>query len=360
MAKPGGAAPAGSITLEILREHSPVVGLVLLYCVAGYVTEAVAGLPRRMDNVWFETTYQVYPILALLALPFAFAAYRWQLRDDQGRWIPGLRGWRTALGVGGPGLFTAPRLSGVVVAAVIMPLFLNTYGSWKGMIPDLHPFALDRAFTDLDRLLHLGRLPWELLQPALGHPAVTRAIDVLYILWLPINAGVLVWQGWSRRDVRSRFFLSYLLIYIVLGTAGAIALSSAGPCYYEAVTGRPSPYAPLMGYLAALDAEQPLIALRVQRTLWENYATGQNMPFVGISAMPSVHVAVAVLFALLGWRTSSWLGWIFTIYAGVILVGSVHLGWHYAVDGYVSIAGALAIWALVGVLPGRHRRAAHP
>jgi len=360
MAKPGGAAPAGSNTLEILREHSPVVGLVLLYCVAGYVTEAAAGLPSRMDNVWFETTYQVYPILALLALPFAFAAHRWQLRDEQGRWIPGLRGWRTALGVVRPGFFTASRLSGVVVAAMIMPLFLNTYGSWKGMIPDLHPFALDQAFTDLDRLLHLGRLPWELLQPALGHPVVTRTIDVLYILWLPINAGVLVWQGWSRRGVRSRFFLSYLLIYIVLGTAGAIALSSAGPCYFEAVTGRPSPYAALMGYLTTLDAEQPIIALRVQRTLWENYATGQNMPFVGISAMPSVHVAVAVLFALLGWRTSSWLGWLFTIYAGVILVGSVHLGWHYAVDGYVSIAGALAIWALVGALPGRHGRAAHP
>src|SRR5687767_10422465 len=89
MAGPDGASPTGSITLDILREHSPVVGVVLLYCLAGYAAEAAAGLPRRMDNVWFETTYQVYPILALLALPFAFAAYRWQLRDAQGRWIPG-------------------------------------------------------------------------------------------------------------------------------------------------------------------------------------------------------------------------------------------------------------------------------
>lgn len=359
-AAPGGAAPTGPMTLEILREHSPIVGLVLVYCLAGYVTEAAAGLPRRMENLWFQTTYQVYPILALLALPFAFAAHRWRLRDDQGRWIPGWMGWRTALGGIGSGFFTPSRLSGVLVTAVIMPLFLNTYGSWKGMIPDLHPFALDQAFSDLDRLLHWGRLPWELLQPALGRAAVTRTIDVLYILWLPINAGVLVWQGWSRGGLRSRFFLSYILIYILLGTAGAIALSTAGPCYYEAVTGRASPYSPLMSYLAALDAEQPLIALRVQHTLWENYATGQNMPFVGISAMPSVHVAVAVLFALLGWRTSSWLGWIFTVYAGVILVGSVHLGWHYAVDGYVSIAGALAIWAVVGALPRRHGRATHP
>jgi hypothetical protein len=355
----GTPRPTGAITQGILREHSPVVGLVLAYCLAGYLTEAAVGLPRRMENVWFETTYQVYPILALLALPFAFAGHRWQLRDYQGRWVPGLTGWRVALGGTGSGFFTASRLSGVLVTAVIMPLFLNTYGSWKGMIPDLHPFALDPTLTELDRLLHLGRLPWELLQPALGHPMVTRAIDVIYILWLPINAGVLVWQGWSRREVRSQFFLSYILIYIVLGTAGAIMLSTAGPCYYEGVTGRASPYSPLMNYLTSLDAEQPIIALRVQRTLWENYVTGQNMPFVGISAMPSVHVAVAVLFALLGWRASYWLGSIFTIYAGVILVGSVHLGWHYAVDGYVSIAGALVIWAVVGALLRRHGRAAH-
>jgi hypothetical protein len=353
--EPDTPGPVGSEALGILREHAPILGLTLVYCLAGYLVETIAGLPRRMENVWFQTTYQVYPLLSLVALPFALAAHRWRIRDAHGRWIPGVAGWRTALGSSGPGFFTASRVAGVVVTAVIMPLFLNTYGSWKGMIPDLHPFSLDGPLTDLERALHLGWLPWELLQPVLGHPGVTRTLDVLYILWLPLNGGVLVWQGWSRGPDRSRFFLSYLLIYILLGTGGAIALSAAGPCYYEAVTGRPSPYAPLMQYLTALDAQQPVIALRVQHTLWENYARSLNMPFVGISAMPSVHVAVAVLFALLGWRTSRWLGWMLTGFAGVVLVGSVHLGWHYALDGYVSIAGALAIWATVGALLGRRR-----
>jgi hypothetical protein len=175
-------------------------------------------------------------------------------------------------------------------------------------------------------------------------------IDVLYILWLPLNAGMIIWQGWSpRRDVRRRFFLTYVLVYILLGTAAAIALSAAGPCYYAGVTDDPSPYRPLMDYLKGLDATQPLIAVRVQHTLWENYASGSNMPFVGISAMPSVHVAVAVLFAITGWQTARWLGWLLTGYAAVILVGSVHLGWHYAVDGYAGMAGALGIWTVVGI-----------
>jgi uncharacterized membrane protein len=67
-----------------------------------------------------------------------------------------------------------------------------------------------------------------------------------------------------------------------------------------------------------------------------------------------------VLFALVGWRTSRLLGWLFTAYACVILIGSVHLGWHYAVDGYFSIAGALLIWAGVRLLLRRFGRVALP
>lgn len=343
---------------QALDEHGALLALVLGYCAAGYAIEAAIGAPPRMRNVWFETTYLVYPTLLLLSLPFAFAAHRWRIRDSEGRWIPGAAGWKAAWNGSGTGFITPTRLTGVLIAGLVMPFFLNTYGSWKSMIPDLHPFAWDQQFSALDRALHLGRLPWELLQPLVGRPALTRTIDVLYILWLPLNAGVIVWQGWSNhRELRARFFLSYALVYLLLGTALATAFSTAGPCYYGAVTGHPSPYTPLMDYLARLATEQPIIALRVQETLWRNYAQQLGMPFVGISAMPSVHVAVAVLFAVLGWRTAAWLGWVFTLYALVVLTGSVHLGWHYAVDGYASILLVPLIWMAAGrMIRGRAPR----
>ncbi len=37
------------------------------------------------------------------------------------------------------------------------------------------------------------------------------------------------------------------------------------------------------------------------------------------------------------------------------MVGSVHLGWHYALDGYVGAAGAYAVWRAVGALQSRGR-----
>jgi hypothetical protein len=71
-----------------------------------------------------------------------------------------------------------------------------------------------------------------------------------------------------------------------------------------------------------------------------------------------MHVAMATLFALLCWRVRRWLGVIMTIFALVIMIGSVHLAWHYAIDGYVGASGILLIWCLVGRLVGYKEGAA--
>lgn len=83
----------------------------------------------------------------------------------------------------------------------------------------------------------------------------------------------------------------------------AILLSSAGPCYYGAVVGGPDPYAPLMEYLQRVDAIRPLTALDVQAMLWSGFV-GSKVLIGGISAMPSIHVALPALFGLATWRVS--------------------------------------------------------
>jgi hypothetical protein len=62
-----------------------------------------------------------------------------------------------------------------------------------------------------------------------------------------------------------------------------------------------------------------------------------------------MHVSMALLFALSiskvskVSRVAGACAWIFV---GTIFVASVHLAYHYAVDGYVAAAATLAIWAL--------------
>jgi hypothetical protein len=103
-----------------------------------------------------------------------------------------------------------------------------------------------------------------------------------------------------------------------------------------------------MAYLGSLHAGPGLIALQIQENLWTYYTGRAVLPLNGISAMPSMHVAGAVLFAFAGWRASRALGLVLTGYALVILVGSVHLAWHYAVDGYVAAAATVGLWWATG------------
>ncbi len=166
---------------------------------------------------------------------------------------------------------------------------------------------------------------------------------------------MLAWQFWSsNRQLRKQFLLSFAVSSILVGTLLATTLSSVGPCFYGKVVGLPDPFAPLLAFLNSVSETAPVAALHVQELLWDGYQGHHR--FYGISAMPSMHLALPTLYVLVGFRTKRWLGWAFLAYLVAILIGSVHLAWHYAIDGYVSIAVVLAVWAVVGRLVRRKER----
>jgi hypothetical protein len=243
-------------------------------------------------------------------------------------------------------LFAAPVLG-------MMPLFGASFTVIKAAIPLYQPFAWDVRFAALDQWLHGGVAPWAWLQAVLGHPLLTGAVMFVYHLWFFIMLGTIYWLAFAmeRRALRLQFVLSFVVSWIVLGNVMAMLFASAGPCYYGRVTGGADPYLPLMQYLHEASKQVPVWSLNVQDMLWQEYAQQAGANALSISAMPSMHVATAVLIALLGWKLNRLAGIAATLFAAMILVGSVHLGWHYAVDGYAGALGAWLVWSLVGRLP---------
>jgi TRAP-type C4-dicarboxylate transport system permease small subunit len=61
-----------------------------------------------------------------------------------------------------------------------------------------------------------------------------------------------------------------------------------------------------------------------------------------------MHLANSTLIVLLASRVHRWLMWAAVAYCGLIQFGFVYLGWHYALDGYFSIAATVMIWKMVG------------
>lgn len=244
---------------------------------------------------------------------------------------------------------TVQRALYALPALAMIPLFAYSFTIVKAAIPLFHPFDWDVRLSALDAQLHGGVQPWVLLQPLLGHPLVTSLLNLNYHLWFFMLFGAIYWLAFSmeRAQLRLQFLLSFVLVWIVMGNLAALLMSSAGPCYFGRVTGAPDPYAPLMQYLRATNEMVPVWALNVQDLLWNSYQGKLAGVSLGISAMPSLHVASSVQLAMLGRRLNRKLGIAMTVFAVLIMLGSVHLGWHYAVDGYLGAVGGYLVWKLV-------------
>jgi len=103
--------------------------------------------------------------------------------------------------------------------------------------------------------------------------------------------------------------------------------------------------AALFGWLRTL---YPIWAVPTQDLLWQSHLAGRG-EVEGVSAMPSMHVATTILFILLGFASGKrWLGWALVAFSASIFLGSIALAWHYAVDGYLGAAIALACWWMAG------------
>jgi hypothetical protein len=150
-----------------------------------------------------------------------------------------------------------------------------------------------------------------------------------------------------------QFFISFVMAWAVLGTGLATLFSSAGPCYYDNIVIENNDiYYPLMKYLNTAQESFSIWALDTQEMLWTNYENSKVDLGSGISAMPSMHVSTSLLFAFVGWRNHRLLGVVLSIFTVIIMLGSVHLAWHYAIDGYVAIFFTILLWHAVGIFLG--------
>ncbi len=328
-----------------VRERRWLVGLIGAYLIG--IVAVAAAYGRLPEGLGSPTNCLIYSSL-FIAGAVLIAMLR-AARSDPAQPRRAIRAWWQS--------WKSERGATTIVACLALPTLMAVFLMAKNLIPYVHPFGWDVRLAVIDHALH-GAMPWALLQPVLGHPLVTQAISLAYALWFLLLYGSWIWWALSNHEQRARFLLSYTLCWILLGTLMATALSSAGPVFYGAITGDFSVYGDQMSYLLAVDKQIPLLSLEIRDRLWSSYVHDFGSVTSGISAMPSLHVAIATLCAIAGWYVSRRAGIWLTVYAVFIFVGSIHLGWHYAVDGYVSIVGAALIWAAVGWLLRRPAAAA--
>lgn len=234
------------------------------------------------------------------------------------------------------------RFAEGAVFVVALALMMQVYMVLKVAIPSLVPFYADPVLADLDAML-FGQDPWRITHAVLGAEA-TRILDAFYVIpCFVVTIAMLLWACFSKdRFFSRRSVLAIALCWLVLGIWMALALSSVGPVFVEHFYGDPR--------FAELQAQLPpdLAAVRTQAYLLDNH----GMPGFGkgISAAPSMHNA---LYLLLIWMVydrfgNGWQMWCAIAFEAVVFVASVHLGWHYAMDGLIAAIAVPPIWYLAG------------
>lgn len=234
------------------------------------------------------------------------------------------------------------KLPYLLLPLVIAPLFLAAYTASKIGIAEIVGFRFDRLFADIDRAIFTVD-PWRLTHWLFG-PASTAVIQFLYTnVWIAVlgYSMAMVALFSSPRKV-GVFYTAMFLTWFVGGFAAAYILSSAGPTFAHFIADpeMASRFAPLKQHLlATLDPASPFIS---GPAYLESGLSGTANAGGGISAMPSMHIGACAIWVLAA-RGTRW----FVpacLLAVAVFIGSVHSGYHYAIDAPVAALIAWLSW----------------
>lgn len=236
----------------------------------------------------------------------------------------------------------ADRADLLLVAVLILPIFLGAYTTAKSAIPVIVGFRFDGLFADLDATI-FGVDPWQLTH-ALFNPAGTAVISLFYtFIWIALLGYIPACMAlFANRRLALTYYTALTGSWFVGGFVIAFLVPAAGPSFLE-LSGLEWRFAELrLDFLLGNGADSKFI--HGPAWLTESVASPLNPAFGGgVSAMPSMHMATSFLyiFAARGtkWAVPAW------VFAAIILVGSVHSGYHYFVDSLVAWAVAAIAWS---------------
>ena len=236
------------------------------------------------------------------------------------------------------GFISTDYFMGVVVYLAFGYL-LGSFIVFKIMMSEMLPFTWDAVFADLDQRLHF-KDPWRYL--TFLDPYYQAIVWIYSVSWHLIISLTTYYICVSRSPVRFRYLWTTLCTWIIGGNIIPMIFMAAGPVFVERLTGS-TRFSELSDRLYA-QADLNVVGSRLPDLLWTAYETGTPFFGSGISAFPSLHVAFSTLLYLTARHYGRWISGAALAYLIFTMLGSVHLGWHYAIDGYFSIALVCGFW----------------
>ena len=225
------------------------------------------------------------------------------------------------------------QIKSICLWSLLLALNLMFFCTIKAQLGQIVPFWADPLLADIDKIL-LGADAWRLTE-WFNHEKLSIIYHRGWFIWLAFVIFYLVKRPASAE--KDQLLVSYVLLWSVFGPVVHLMLPAAGPVFFAE-----------LGYGDRfVDLQQSARSLSVKWYLWTGYTEKMFYPASGISAMPSLHLAT-MFWSLIAIRNTRWLvfGWLFTAY---IFIGSIAIGWHYAIDGVAGGLGAVLCYWIAGL-----------
>ena len=251
--------------------------------------------------------------------------------------------------------FRRSLLLRLILPTIAVPLFMAGFVTLKAGATMAIPYNWDRLLTDIDYAL-FGVDPWVPLHQALNVWFIPDFLQFAYLGWQLLLPGSLAAAAiWMKPKDAAIFYSAMFLTWIVAGVIGAALLHSAGPIFaYIFDDDLGARFEPLNASLQQVLSYSDSRILRVHTALALAVGDHDVSQGGGISAMPSVHVAVTAIYVCAAWRYRFWRA-AALVFAAIIWVGSVYFGYHYVTDGPFGFAIAVGCWIAVARFIGRQR-----
>ncbi|MES2642129.1 MAG: phosphatase PAP2 family protein [Myxococcota bacterium] len=270
----------------------------------------------------------------LLDFQFIAVGYvTWRLwRDGAGF----LRSVRTRAGVGRVLAFVR------VVAPVYVVQAL--YANWLAVVPLVQPRLYDHVFVAPELWLFGSSMTRWMSLP--NDPAITFLIDFAYLLfftWIALTMVILFVREGERA---ARRFVGALVLSTAVSTVILVAFPTLGPAFLD-----PASVAPIADAMFRTDHFQA-VSRAFRAEVLADPAGFSLVPFLGVSAFPSMHVGHTFLALTFLWPRHRVAFQLFLLPVLGAWIGTVYLGWHYAIDGVAGICIAMgARWLVTRWLP---------
>jgi hypothetical protein len=235
-------------------------------------------------------------------------------------------------------------LSVLMLGLIGCVLFQTGFTLVKSNLPEVIPFYADPMLADWDRALHGGYDPWTLTDKFSAWLPEQLTMILYMKFWGPmavfLPVALCIFDNDAERVKRTLFL--YVIAWVLIGNVFALIGMSGGPVYYDRIVGGDR-FADLTAALVNNGLAEGSIG-KIQNALWLFYTGDYVFIGSGISSFPSVHVAVAAVFAFYLAERSRGLAIAGFTYLAIVLFLSVYTGYHYALDGYFSIAVVGGLW----------------